>query len=123
MSQYIWFKLLVRGIGILLIGLSLPWLTIGLGQLVEMLADGHPFGGGYMIQVAMQALASVAQFAFGAYLLFGGAPLIRYCMRDLHSRCAACGYDLAGVATAVCPECGVSVAPSPRPESPTPMER
>lgn len=31
--------------------------------------------------------------------------------RALVGRCAACGYDLAGIAAGPCPECGVMVVP------------
>ena len=54
-------------------------------------------------------------YAFILWLLFAGPFVLRRRRRIRRGLCPKCGYDLRGSKDAsACPECGASVAPSPR---------
>jgi hypothetical protein len=106
-----WFKLLLRAIGILLLGLSLP----AVGSLVPYLTsqlDSNIYGAPQPSSARMWASVAVyvtgvlGQALLGLYLLTGAPHLMRYCVRQVYSRCPGCDYDLAGVQGG-CPECGL----------------
>jgi hypothetical protein len=106
-----WFKLLLRGIGLLLLGLaipSLPTIATYFAALIEQRRQGF---GSLDISLAMAVVNAVGVFgqtAFAVYLVTGGGALARYCVRQSFTRCAGCDYDLQGV-TGQCPECGLPV--------------
>jgi hypothetical protein len=111
-----WFKLLLRAIGVLLMGLSLPSLG-SLGPYVVNLFEPDAFGTPQKLPVRgwVAACAYIAgvfgQALLGIYLLSGAPRLMRYCVRQVYSRCPGCDYDLSGVQGG-CPECGVGKPPS-----------
>lgn len=125
MSDYTWFKLLVRAIGVLLIGFGAPYFiaTVWWG-IASLRQDGGMLGAQFVIYSGFTILSTGLQSLFGLYLLFGGRWIIRYCLSDVRSRCVFCGYDLSGITSGVCPECGTPAAPPiparRRPESPPP---
>jgi hypothetical protein len=123
MNNFIWFRLLIRAIGILLIGLALPEAISTLGWFAQI--GETPISlDGYLLYLIMMVIANFTQLAFGMYLLIGGNRIIRYCARDLLDRCAVCGYDLRGITAPRCPECGMTLdrppPPSAQPPDPTP---
>lgn len=124
MMDFTWFRLVIRAIGVLLIGLALPntvsylsWLVSTLlpsvaGSVVSL--DGQLF-------IALGGFAGVlVQLGLGLYLLFGASALIRYCTRDLSGLCASCGYDLNSLDSDRCPECGTPIPKRARPTPPQP---
>jgi hypothetical protein len=109
MSDYSWFRLLLRAIGVLLLGLSVPMLlwTAGAAALTAASAGGRMSYEPLLAPV----VAYGGQAAIGLYLLLGGQLLVDYCLQGVRGRCGGCGYDLSGLDAQVCPECG---APIPR---------
>ena len=117
MADYSWFRLLVRALGLVFIGLAAPqavswlfWMATSYRQ--SFTAAGTPAVNLWdmIIQWSGYFASVAAQLGFGLYLFFGGEWVIRRCLRDVYGRCAACGYDVAGHAGSVCPECGVVLA-------------
>jgi hypothetical protein len=110
MTEYAWFKLLVRGIGILLLGLSIPSLVTQVWWIITHLVSDSPRSLLEILSSVLGGLAySLVQAAIGTYLLIGAEGLIRHCLRGLSDRCLGCGYPLAGLNAAACPECGLSL--------------
>ena len=108
MSDFAWFKLLIRAIGVLLIGLSIPMVlyTIGFG-IANQLSNSMPLSALMIPWLPMLAGYGV-QAGFGLYLLVGAEGLINRCIAGVRHNCAACGYNLEGITSAVCPECGAA---------------
>jgi hypothetical protein len=118
MLEYAWFRLLVRAIGVLLIGIGAPGffaMLVNLGTYV--LANGASAAGsisqGTVLTLIAHVAASCAQVAFGLYLLLGANRLIGFCIRDVLDHCTACGYDVRRVGAPNCPECGVPLHARP----------
>jgi hypothetical protein len=107
-SDYVWFKLLVRAIGILLLALALPKILDVLYWAVEYWAYGTQVYStrGFIASLAFAAVDT----AIAMYLVFGGRKLIEFCMLDLNDRCPRCGYSVSGLAGSACPECGTRLA-------------
>ncbi len=84
--------------------LTLP----AVGYFTYSLSHTLPLPGGYL---DMEMVLSAVFMLLLVALLWGGA-LLRYGMirplkdEDYHVRCGACGYDLTGNTSGVCPECG-----------------
>lgn len=123
MSDYGWFKLLVRAVGILLLGLSLPMALWSVGDMLVRMFD-PAYGGAPLASVVglyLPGLAGyLAQAGIGLYLLCGSERLIAWCIAGVKGRCAECGYDITAVPGGVCPECGVKIAPVTAPGADTP---
>ena len=112
MSDPRWFKLLVRAIGLVLIGIAIPSITMALSYIPEM----HDPNFGYNVQYALWSLigpgmGGLLQLALGGYLFFGAPRLVKYCVRQVHTRCPGCDYDVRGLQGA-CPECGLLISHS-----------
>ncbi len=112
MIDFTWFRLVIRAIGVLLVGLAMPSAVNHLASLIQLLAASSS------MEISHYLFAMIAEFAgvvlmlgFGLYLLIGGGALIRYCTRDVTGLCASCGYDVRNLDADRCPECG---APIPR---------
>ncbi len=112
MIDYSWFRLLVRAIGILLIGLSLPHALMSTVHVIDTLLTGNwsQYGwSGYFGWVG-SIVGLLLQAGFGFYLLSGGGRLVERCLRGVYGWCPHCGYDVRTIPAANCPECG-SVLP------------
>ena len=109
MSDYSWFRLLLKAVGVFLLGMSVPMLLWWVGS---VLADQVTRGAGSwaLANWLPPAIGYGSQAAIGLYLLFGAQHLIEYCLRGVRGRCAACGYPLAGLTADLCPECGTPIA-------------
>ena len=113
MSDYSWFKLLVRAIGLLLVGLALPQVPVAVAWLIYALTEE---GGGFSewaLRILPMFAGPALQIAFGLYLLLGAERLIARFIRDIRGHCACCGYDLASLTADKCPECGAAITPAP----------
>jgi hypothetical protein len=119
MSDYAWFKLLVRAIGVLLLGLSVPMLVEWVVQVAIAWDAWSPTATSWSLQQRViwglpSLLAYGAQAAFGYYLLFKGEGIISRVLSEIHGRCAKCGYDLRGLKGEACPECNTPLARAER---------
>ncbi len=116
MTDFAFLKLLVRLVGLLLIGLAISPLLQGAGMVVAMLGSAGPFSMGafgsdmWMMILYLGAPAgALLQFMIGLNLLLGGKWLVERCRRDMIGRCGLCGYDIKGLRVPVCPECGAQI--------------
>jgi hypothetical protein len=126
-SDYSWFKLLVRAIGLLLLGLALPAILVNAGYIIWMKLDPtySQVGGAQLLRYLPVILGYGAQCILGFYLMLGAEPIIARCLRGVRGRCATCGYDISSLAASPCPECGTPFTPlapaGPNtPETPSP---
>lgn len=113
-----WFRLAVRGIGVLLVAWGLPSFVSGVVVIVWQIAEIGPLFGGSVDWWRLSfALGPFVQICLGVYLLVGAKSLISYCCRGALGMCPACNYDIRNVPGNTCPECGVALparsAPSP----------
>lgn len=124
MKHKTWFRLVIKAIGVLLIGLSLSgvagmlvgfvYQSIRAGKLTLYSSSGTPIGGMNAIESLLSTVfyssPEFIQFAFGLYLVFGGKWIVNKCIPSNRPYCPECGYDLSHGAKAVnCPECGVAL--------------
>lgn len=114
-SETLWFRLAVRGVGILMLAWGLPSFIQRLLALIweyDMMGAG---GGGIVgypngwLMIASALVGPTVQIAMGVYLLRGATGLIAYCCRGALGMCPACNYDVRNVPGATCPECGVAL--------------
>lgn len=103
------FRLAVRAIGVLLIGLGAPSVWNFGVYLVELIPTvGNPESAS-ALRVLYYIPTYLCQAGMGVYLLFFGDKLIRACVRDALTVCGACGADLAKQAKGeTCAECGAA---------------
>ncbi|CAG1003346.1 hypothetical protein PHYC_03059 [Phycisphaerales bacterium] len=107
MKDRSWFRLALRAIGLVMLGLSVPRLVALLASVVSTFVEYQgTWPPGYGMSYLLAAAESLVQGGFGVYLLFFADGLIRLCLRDLGVRCDNCQYSLVGVAGDRCPECG-----------------
>ena len=108
MSRFVWFRLMVRLVGLWLVATSAPSVVGGLISLISMLIlpGAFPGGGVFWLQLAWP-VASSLELGAGVYFLFFGKRLIAWCLRDVDNSCGRCGYDISGVNANACPECGM----------------
>lgn len=119
MVERIWFRLLIRALGVLFIGLSVPAIVSLAGGLASSLTSTNAAALGsseWTMYYVGTGLGYGLEAGFGIYLLFFGEGLIRKCIADTLGRCAVCQYDLHGQTGDTCPECGTPFrTPSPAP--------
>jgi hypothetical protein len=113
MKDYRWFKIMVRAFGLLLVGMSIPYLTSAIEYAFTVFGSGA-MGSASMFwpRVAAYAVGALGQLLLGLYMLSGAPKFVRYCVDQADKRCIRCDYDLTGLA-GTCPECGLSIPPRP----------
>lgn len=104
MSRHQWFGLAVRVVGLWFLVLAFPRFVEGIGYIVSAIENSFPDPWRHAIT---QLVGATVQLAAGAYCLFGAPRLVRWCLRDIDTTCARCGYSLAGITGDVCPECSL----------------
>lgn len=118
LREFASFKLLVRAVGMLLIGTSIPNFSFGLLNLWGMwYQSGSLFERSYT--AIHYLMGPTCQAGFGAWLLFGANRVIHRCIREVRDHCLSCGYNIKGLTTGRCPECG-EVFESRHAEAPPP---
>lgn len=117
MIRYSWFKLIMRLIGVLLIGLSLPTAAGAVASLIYGFVNGANYLEPGALIWLFSLLPALAQLGIGLYLLFGSKWLMERCLRGIDSTCPNCAYDLTGATGNTCSECGFYFRPIP-PEPP-----
>lgn len=124
MNDRSWFRLLIRAIGLIMLGLSVPRLVaLGVSVINSLREYQGTLPSGYLEGYALAGAESAVQAAFGVYLLFFADGLIRLCLRDVGARCDNCQYSLVGVPGDRCPECGAPIRRSPVAPLPQSPER
>jgi len=107
-----WFKLLVRAVGLMLIGFAAPMLVKNvLTFLYVLMFDEQPASLSYTLSYVAAIFGDLVQGGFGVYLLLGGGKLTQWCLRQTLGSCLVCEYDVRTITAPTCPECG---APIPR---------
>jgi hypothetical protein len=123
MKHKTWFRLVIKTIGVLLIGLSISGAVTSVVGILDALFIGErwtmysPYGAQLSAEFSWPLLASTllqllppgAQLAFGIYLLVGGKWIVNRCIPSNRPYCPECGYDLSNSRGAKCPECGVAL--------------
>ncbi len=106
------FRLVMKVIGVVLIGLALPRMVGAIGQ-VAIWVVTNPFPAGSQLsvwlQVGLSSLGHAFQLAIGLYLFFGGKWIVDKAIPSNRPYCPECGYDLSTRAGDHCPECGTKL--------------
>lgn len=126
MKHKTWFRLMLKVVGVLLIGLGVPEVITTLLWMLQLVvlsdwtfvsnygsvggAGSTMFGPEDLFQVLM-ILGPAVQVLLGLYLLFGGTWLVDRCIPSNRPYCPNCGYDLSHNTGARCSECGVTLPP------------
>lgn len=133
MKHKTWFRLVIKAIGVLLVGLSFREILYLAVAVADTLLGSLPLP--YRIQLSpfpagsnyLYWLPDLAQFAFGLYLFFGGKWIVDKCIPSNRPYCPECGYDVSHLQSSGsgsarrCPECGVELPTTIPPQS-TPTE-
>ena len=110
MKYKTWFRLVLKAVGILLLGLALPELLQEVGGYMVYRATAFAPTGplqDVLILVAWTVSPPVLQAAIGLYLLLGGKWVADFCVPSNRPYCPECGYDLSNTKDAgTCSECG-----------------
>jgi hypothetical protein len=116
MRDYRWFKILLRAMGLLLLGFAMPQLTSAVGSVLFYFSNEYSRSSGfsYWPVAVSSAVGALAQLLLALYLISGAPKFIRYCIDQVDRRCIRCDYDLTGL-KGTCPECGL---PIPEPTQP-----
>lgn len=106
----------VRAIGLAVVVWRLPGLCGGIATIIregfiDWLSRVTFMSGqsGYFLA----EFGLLLQFGVGLYMLFGGKRLARILLRGLPGvpgLCERCGYDISGIESSRCPECGARLA-------------
>ncbi len=112
MNDRSWFRLAVRVVGLIMMGLGAPHVLSLIGFILQTLSENGfgNFGFVFLFRSLIGGLGSCVQLGFGVYLFFFADGLIAACLRDTVGRCPACQYDFRGSTSPKCPECGLPVA-------------
>jgi hypothetical protein len=109
-----WFRLVVKAIGITLLGFAAPELVDRIATYiayrVQQQSWGTPLPYPEWLGSLLHVLGPLLQTAAGAYLLFGGDWLVNKAIPSNRPYCPECGYDLSKNSNDRCPECGVALA-------------
>ncbi len=112
MKHKTWFRLVLKAVGVLLIGMALPSAAGWVFQIVISVIDdrsGRGVGGANRWWWWLSSLGILAQLAFGLYLVFGGKWLVNKIIPSNRPYWPECGYDLSLAPGQACPECGVTL--------------
>jgi hypothetical protein len=121
MKHKTWFRLVIKAIGVLLVGLSVPNLISSIVAIIDAVIGAQswtfytPYSttgvspGDLVMGAVLQILPASAQTCFGLYLLLGGKWLVNKCIPSNRPYCPECGYDLSNASGDKCPECGIAL--------------
>ena len=118
MKHKTWFRLVLKAIGVLLIGFGLPGVATLLASVGYYTMYGDPYAsvsggigmsGWYFWSLFSAHLGDVVQLGLGLYLLFGGRWIADLAIPSNRPYCPQCGYDISQSTGDRCPECGVPI--------------
>jgi hypothetical protein len=110
MKHKTWFRLVIRAIGVLLVGLGAPD-AIATAVYTVWVSIAQPYGQARLADMWMlpSLLANVLQAALGLYLYFGANWVVNKAIPTNRPYCPECGYDMAAAQGPACPECGAAL--------------
>lgn len=121
MNDATWFRLLLRAIGIVLVGFAAPTIVSYCGSIASMFVDRGRWGGGRLSGVSISemlymflpsASGHLMMLGLGVFLFIAPRRFVRWCVNDTVGRCGMCGYDLRGLTNNTkCTECGTPFNP------------
>lgn len=115
MNEIVWAKLLLRVVGILLIGLGAPRVLDMAAAIFQMAVFGQGIRFEFASVYIASLLGAVVQTGFGVFVLAGGPFLMGLLLRGIGKQCLRCGYDISAVPSGPCPECGETLTVPQRP--------
>jgi hypothetical protein len=110
--------LLIRFVGLLVVVWRVPELFGGLRMIFQEGIRTWSSGTAFMGRYYLGEIGVLLQVALGLYMLFGGKRLARLILRGLPGvpgLCHRCGYDISGLDSSRCPECGAKIPVRPEP--------
>lgn len=114
MRDFAWFRLAVVLLGVALAAFGLPALLLTVSS---FLAVAYPSGlptAQTITWAMLNGLGPMLQTALGVFLVLRAHRVAAYFIKRVKGRCAACDFDLNGLANAeVCPKCGSAVPAKP----------
>ena len=115
MKHKTWFRLVIKAIGVLLVGLSVENAVYWLARFLDEM--GQPIGTLYpnrFWNVVPGLLGAALQLGFGLYLFLGGRWIVDKAIPSNRPYCPECGYDLSAAGGSACPECGAALSGATR---------
>ena len=116
MKHRAWFTLVLRAIGIVMLGGTISGLISFITAVVMAVMQKQATATPEWLLWGVNQLGTLLQAGFGLYLLFGARGLVKYCLASVGG-CPECGYDLTGLQGDRCPECGGLIKPSADPRA------
>ena len=125
MKHKTWFRLVLKAIGVLLIGFALPGVATLLANAGYRTMYGDPFArltgvaaqNWFRWQLVAGHVGDLVQLGLGLYLLFGGRWIADLAILSNRPYCPECGYDISEATGKCCPECGVQIVSRETPET------
>ncbi|MEE8154231.1 MAG: hypothetical protein V3T53_04645 [Phycisphaerales bacterium] len=124
MRHKTWFRLVLKAIGVLLIGFAASGVATLFTNVGYLAMYGDPFGVGggrttnwIYWQFMSPHVGDLVQLGLGLYLLFGGRWIADVAIPSNRPYCPECGYDIAEATGKCCPECGVQIVSRGTPET------
>jgi hypothetical protein len=124
MKHKTWFRLVLRAIGVLLIGIALPEFGgLSLGLAASLIFEDGLLGYDSWEMYAYSMPSYGFQLAIGLYLLFGGEWIVNRVIPSNCPYCPHCGYNLSHHTGERCSECGVTLPPREPAHVSSPQEK
>ncbi len=124
MKHKTWFRLVLKAIGVLLIGFALPGVATLLSKAGYHTMYRDPFAvrgvsapDWFYWQFLASHVRDLVQLGLGLYLLFGGRWIADLAIPSNRPYCPECGYDISEATGKCCPECGVEIVSREIPET------
>ncbi len=99
------FRVLLKAIGIAMVGWSAPPLLSAVAQIAVEQVITSSGSVVYWPWLIGQVVAQSLMLVFGLYLFFGGRWIVDRAIPGNRPYCHECGYDLTANTTGNCPEC------------------
>ena len=104
------FRLSMKFLGVYFFGFGVLNLATNISYLVYELSRQGALANPLISQFSWYRLSEIVihagECAFGLYLFFDGKWIVDKAIPSNRLYCQECGYDLAGAARDLCPECG-----------------